>query len=73
MKVSMRFQTKIPCATPPFSDGQKNEKIRDNKGVFAAALTDLTKVFDCIPQGLLIAKLSAFVFDKRITVLKTKY
>ena len=38
----------------------------DNKGVFAAVLTDLSKAFGCIPHGLLIAKLNAFGFDKKL-------
>ena len=41
------------------------KNIRGNKGVFAAVLTDLPKAFDCIPHGLLIAKLNAFGFDKK--------
>ena len=41
------------------------KKIRCNKGFFAAVLTDLSKSFDCIPHGLLIAKLNVFSFDKK--------
>ena len=35
----------------------------DNEGVFTAILTDLSKAFDCIPQDLIIAKLTAYGFD----------
>ena len=48
---------------------KKMEKIKDNKEVFAAILTDLYKTFGSIPHGLLIAKLNAFGFDKKIAVL----
>ena len=41
------------------------KKIRDNKGVFAAVLTDLSKAFDCIHHGLLIAKLMLLVSIKK--------
>ena len=61
----MWFQTRIQCTTLPFSNGRKSERIRSNKGVFAAVLTDLSKAFDCIPHCLLIAKLDAFGFDKK--------
>ena len=61
----MRFQTRIQCTTLPFSDVEKIKKIRDNKGVFATVLTDLSKSFDCIPHGLIIIKLNAFGFDKK--------
>ena len=44
---------------------EKMKKIRDNKGVFAAVLTDLSKAFDCIPHGLLIAKLNISGVDKK--------
>ena len=48
-----------------FGNGRKKKKIGDNRGVFAAVITDLFKAFDCIPHGLLIAKLNAFGFDKK--------
>ena len=44
---------------------EKMKKIRDNKGVFAAVLADLSKAFNCIPHSLLIAKLNGFGFDKK--------
>ena len=43
----------------------KIKKVRNNTEVFTAVLTDLSKAFDCIPHGLLIAKLKTFGFDKR--------
>ena len=39
-------------------------KIRDNPGMFAAVMTDLSKAFDCISHKLLIAKLNAYGFDE---------
>ncbi len=36
----------------------------DNDYIVGAVLMDLSKVFDCIPHNLLIAKLSAYVFDE---------
>ena len=44
---------------------EKMKKIRENKGVFAAVLADLSEAFNCIPHSLLIAKLNAFGFDKK--------
>ena len=44
---------------------EKLRKTRDEKGVFAAVLTDLSKTFHCIPHQLLIAKLSACEFDMK--------
>ena len=44
---------------------EKLRKIGDKKGIFAAVLTDLSKAFDCITHNLLIAKLSAYGFDRK--------
>ena len=64
----MRSQTRIQCTALLFSDGRKNEKKkkknRDNRVVFGAVLTFRSEAFECIPHGLLIAKLNAFGFDK---------
>ena len=42
---------------------EKLWKIRDNKAVFAAVFTDLSKAFDCISHELLIAELNAYGSD----------
>ena len=68
-QVSMRFETKIQCATLLLVIVEKMKKSRDSNGVFGAVLTDLFKAFDCIPHGLLIAKLNALGFNKKIIIL----
>ena len=42
---------------------EKPRRIRDNKEIFAAVFTDLSKAFGCISHELLIAKLNAYGFD----------
>ena len=39
-------------------------KTRDNHGVFAAVMIDLSKTFDCIFHELLLAKLHAHGFNE---------
>ena len=42
---------------------EKWKKAIDTKNVFGALLTDLSKAFDCLPHGLIIAKLNAYGFS----------
>ena len=42
---------------------RKWRKFRDAGGTFGALITDLSKVFDCLPHELLIAKLHAYRVD----------
>ena len=35
----------------------------DNGGVFGALMTDISKSFDCLHEGLLIAKIEPYDFD----------
>ena len=48
-------------------------KIRDEKGVVAALLTDVSKAFHYIPHQLLIAELSACGFDMKSIALISAY
>ena len=41
---------------------EKMERKWDNGRVFGALMTDLSKVFDCLHHGLVIAKLGAYSF-----------
>ena len=52
---------------------KKLGEIRDEKGVFAAVLTDLSKAFDCITHQLLIAKLSGHGFDMKSIAFISAY
>ena len=52
---------------------EKLRKIRDEKRVFAAVLTDLSKAFDCIPRQLLIAKLIGYGFDMKSIAFISAY
>ena len=52
---------------------EKMKASRDNKQFCAAILTDLSKAFDCICYGLLIAKINAHGFDKKALKLLYDY
>ena len=52
---------------------EKMKASRDNKQFCAAILTYLSKAFDCICYGLLVAKLNAYGFDKKALKLIYDY
>ena len=49
------------------------KKAIDNREVFGALLTDLSKAFDCISHDLLLAKLYAYKLDIRSIKLVYSY
>ena len=46
-----------------FNNDLKMKKAVDNVNVFGALRTDLSKVFDCFPHNLIIAKLNLYGFN----------
>ena len=52
---------------------EKSKKSLDQRGEYAALLTDLSKAFDCLPHDLIIAKLHAYGFDKASLRLMHSY
>ena len=52
---------------------EKARKILDKGGTFGALLTDLSKVFDCMTNDLLITKLHALNFDMNAVNLMFDY
>ncbi len=54
------FRKHCSCQNVLTSIVEKAKKSLDNKQVYGALLTDLSKAFDCLPYRLLISKLHAY-------------
>ena len=52
---------------------QSRQKELDEKGVVATVLMDMSKVYECIPHDLLIAKLNAYGIDRVGLLLISDY
>ena len=52
---------------------EKGKKALDERKIVGALLTDLSKAFDCLTHGLLIAKLAAYGFDHSALMLIHNY
>ena len=52
---------------------ERSKKILDEKGFHGAVLMDLSKAFDTLNHELLIAKLSAYCFNKESLKLRQFY
>ena len=59
-----------PCLITPV---EKWKESVDNGGAFGALFSGLSKAFDCLSHELLIAKLSAYGFDKNALELVNSY
>ena len=51
---------------------EKLRNIKDRTDIFAAVLTDLSKALNCIHHNPLIAKLSAYSFDRKSLIFVVK-
>ena len=52
---------------------EKAKRTMDKDGHFSALLTELSKVFDCLPHDLFIAKLDAYGFKNDALCLIFNY
>ena len=52
---------------------EKSQESADEEGAFIALLSDLSKVFDCLPHDLMIAKIHAYDFDMKSLNLRFDY
>ena len=58
--VSIFFDVSHSAQHPLISLLEKCRYNVDQGRIFGALLTDLSEVFDCLPHGIIIAKLNAF-------------
>ena len=52
---------------------KNRQKCLDRSRVVGVLLMDFSKAYDCLPHGLLLAKLSAYVFDEYARALIANY
>ena len=67
------FSERHQSAKLSTSNDRKNNKSLDQRGQYAALLTDLSKRFDCLLHNLMIVKLNAYEFDKASVRLMHSY
>ena len=63
----------VSCHNVPLRLSEQWRECLDNKKLILAVLMDLSKVFDCLPHDLLIAKLEAYSFDRNTLKLFHSY
>ena len=69
----MRTSPRIQCTALSFCCVRQLRHCLDKQAISGALSTDLSKTFDCILHGLLIAKLAAYLFDYHLLLLIQSY
>ena len=73
LNINVVFTMVIICSSVTITMIEKSQESADEEGAFIALLSDLSKVFDCLPHDVMIAKIHAYDFDMKSLNLRFDY